>query len=216
LCEQAGADVNKVRIGIGTDSRIGMGFIFPGIGYGGSCFPKDVQALIRTGDDHGVDMRIASAVEEVNRNQKRVLVKKIDEYFGGAAAVKGKTFGIWGLAFKPKTDDTREAPALTICDALLERGASVRAFDPEANDTFLARMGERIGVTYVENNYAALEGADALIICTEWNAFRQPNFAKIKQMLSLPVIFDGRNIYEPEDMRTHGFTYFSIGRPRVG
>lgn len=215
LCEQAGADINKVRVGIGTDSRIGMSFIFPGIGYGGSCFPKDVQALIKTGKDFGVDLRIARAIEDVNFSQKQVLVNKILKHYG-AEGVKGKRFAMWGLAFKPKTDDVREAPAMVICEELLKLGATVAAYDPEANGTFQERFGEKPGMTYVDNNYEALNKADALIVCTEWNAFRQPNFKRIKECLSAPVIFDGRNIYTPEDMREHGFTYHSIGRPSVG
>jgi UDPglucose 6-dehydrogenase len=214
LCEKAGADINQVRIGIGTDERIGMSFIFPGIGYGGSCFPKDVQALIRTGKDHDVDLRIARAVEDVNQSQKKVLVHKIISHYG-SDKLKGKTFAMWGLAFKPKTDDVREAPALSICSELVQLGARVRAFDPEANETFRERFGDSSAVEYVENNYAALEGADALIVCTEWNAFRQPNFEKIAQTLTTPTIFDGRNIYDPEDMKEHGFVYYSIGRQPV-
>jgi UDPglucose 6-dehydrogenase len=214
LCEKAGADINQVRIGIGTDERIGMSFIFPGIGYGGSCFPKDVQALIRTGKDHDVDLMIARAVEDVNRTQKRVLVRKIINHYGNGG-VKGRTFAIWGLAFKPKTDDVREAPALSICSELIQLGARVRAFDPEANGTFRERFGESSDIEYIENNYMALDGADALIVCTEWNAFRQPNFKKIAQTLREPVIFDGRNIYDPEEMRGYGFNYYSIGRPAV-
>jgi UDPglucose 6-dehydrogenase len=213
-CEKAGADINKVRIGIGTDSRIGMSFIFPGIGYGGSCFPKDVQALIRTGADHEVDLRIARAVEDVNRSQKKLMVHKIIEHYG-TANVKGKTFAMWGLAFKPKTDDVREAPALSVCRELVEMGARIRAFDPEANETFKARFGQHDSMAYVDNNYLALEGADALIICTEWNAFRQPNFKKIATTLSSPTIFDGRNIYDLEEMRQYGFVYYSVGRPVV-
>jgi UDPglucose 6-dehydrogenase len=214
LCEKAGADINQVRIGIGTDERIGMSFIFPGIGYGGSCFPKDVQALIRTGKDHDVDLMIARSVEDVNRAQKRVLVRKIVSHYGNGG-IKGRTFAIWGLAFKPKTDDVREAPALSICGELIQLGARVRAFDPEANGTFRERFGESSGIEYLENNYLALDGADALIVCTEWNAFRQPNFKKIAQTLREPVIFDGRNIYDPEEMKGHGFNYYSIGRPAV-
>lgn len=215
LCEAAGADINKVRIGIGTDSRIGMSFIFPGIGYGGSCFPKDVQALIRTGKDHGVGLRIAQAVEDVNHSQKKLMVKKIVQHYGGSN-VRGKTFAMWGLAFKPKTDDVREAPALSICTELIELGASIRAFDPEANDTFREKFGSHDAITYVNNNYEALDGADALLVCTEWNAFRQPNFARIKDSLREAVIFDGRNIYDLGDMKARGFTYYSVGRPPVG
>jgi UDPglucose 6-dehydrogenase len=215
LCEAAGADINKVRIGIGTDSRIGMSFIFPGIGYGGSCFPKDVQALIRTGKDHGVGLRIAQAVEDVNHSQKKLMVKKIVQHYGNGN-VRGRTFAMWGLAFKPKTDDVREAPALSICSELIELGATIRAFDPEANGTFRDKFGDHDAITYVPNNYDALEGADALVVCTEWNAFRQPNFTRIKESLKEAVIFDGRNIYDIGDMRTRGFTYYSVGRPPVG
>ncbi len=214
LCENSGADISKVRVGIGTDSRIGMSFIFPGIGYGGSCFPKDVQALIRTGKDHGVDLRIARSVEEVNKSQKMLMVHKIKEHFG-ENKVRGKTFAMWGLAFKPKTDDVREAPALAICSELVKLGARVKAFDPEANGTFKEKFGEHSQIEYCESNYDAVRGADALIVCTEWNAFRQPNFKKIKAELVSPVIFDGRNIYEVADMRAHGFTYYSVGRPAV-
>jgi UDPglucose 6-dehydrogenase len=214
LCEKAGADINQVRIGIGTDERIGMSFIFPGIGYGGSCFPKDVQALIRTGKDHDVELRIARAVEDVNQSQKKVLVQKIIGHYG-SDEIEGKTFAVWGLAFKPKTDDVREAPALSICAELVKLGARLRAYDPEANGTFREKFGDNPSIEYVENNYHALEGADALIVCTEWNAFRQPNFKKIVQSLNSPVIFDGRNIYNPEEMRGYGFVYYSIGRPAV-
>jgi UDPglucose 6-dehydrogenase len=214
LCERAGADISKVRIGIGTDSRIGMSFIFPGIGYGGSCFPKDVQALIRTGKDHGVDLLISRSVEEVNKSQKKLMVDKIIEHFG-ESKLRGKTFAVWGLAFKPKTDDVREAPALSICSELVKLGAHVRAYDPEANGTFKEKFGNHTNVEYFESNYDALKGADALVVCTEWNAFRQPNFKKIKAELVSPVIFDGRNIYEVADMRAHGFTYYSVGRPAV-
>jgi UDPglucose 6-dehydrogenase len=214
LCEESGADISKVRVGIGTDSRIGMSFIFPGIGYGGSCFPKDVQALIRTGKDHNVDLRIARAVEDVNKTQKKLMVRKIVSHYG-EKNVSGMTFAMWGLAFKPKTDDVREAPALSICEELIKLGARLQVFDPEANETFKDKFGEPNGIKYVDNNYSALKGADALIICTEWNAFRQPNFAKIKSELSAPVIFDGRNIYEVDDMRARGFTYYSVGRPAV-
>ena len=214
LCERAGADISKVRVGIGTDSRIGMSFIFPGIGYGGSCFPKDVQALIRTGKDHGVDLLISRSVEEVNKNQKKLMVSKIVEHFG-ESKLRGKTFALWGLAFKPKTDDVREAPALAICSELVKLGAYVKAYDPEANGTFKEKFGDHSNVEYVESNYDALKGADALVICTEWNAFRQPNFKKIKSELVSPVIFDGRNIYDVADMRAHGFTYYSVGRPAL-
>ena len=213
LCEKSGANINHVRVGIGTDDRIGMSFLFPGCGYGGSCFPKDVQALINTGRTFGMEMTIPIAVEEVNKDQKLSIVRKIVSQFG--ENLSGKTFALWGLAFKPKTDDTREAPALTIINELVRRGAKVKAFDPEAIESFKERMGDNSQVSYTENNYDALTGADALVVCTEWNAFRQPNFERIKKSLKTPVIFDGRNIYTRDDMTHYGFTYYSIGRPPV-
>jgi UDPglucose 6-dehydrogenase len=213
LCERSGANINHVRIGIGTDDRIGMSFLFPGCGYGGSCFPKDVQALINTGRTFGMEMSIPIAVEQVNKEQKLSIVKKVIAEYG--ENLSGKTFAIWGLAFKPKTDDTREAPALTIISELVKRGAKIQAFDPEAVDSFKARMGDNKHVSYVNQNYDALVGSDALIVCTEWNAFRQPNFERIKKTLKTPVIFDGRNIYTRDDMMHYGFTYYSIGRPTV-
>ncbi len=212
LCEKAGADINSVRIGIGTDSRIGMSFLFPGIGYGGSCFPKDVQALINTGKKFDVDLKISRAVEDANFYQKSVIVSKIINHYG--KDLSGKTFAIWGLAFKPKTDDTREAPALVICQELSKLGANIRAFDPEAMQSFEKRFGNK-NIEYCETNYSAVDGADALVVCTEWNEFRRPNFNKIKQSLKDNVIFDGRNIFEPQSMRNEGFNYFSIGRPAV-
>lgn len=215
LCDKVGADIDAVRRGIGSDSRIGMAFLFPGMGYGGSCFPKDVQALIRTAHDHGVDFTMSRAIEEVNKNQKGILLDKICKFYGGKQ-LSGKTFAVWGLAFKPKTDDVREAPALTLCKGLLEMGAKVQAFDPEANHTFEQKFGEHPGIKYCDTNYAALNGADCLVICTEWNEFRNPNFSKVKSMLKQAVVFDGRNIYNADDMRKNGFCYFSIGRPAVG
>jgi UDPglucose 6-dehydrogenase len=215
LCEIAGADIDQVRIGIGTDSRIGMSFLFPGIGYGGSCFPKDVQALMKTGRDFGLELKISTSVEEANAAQKRVMVNKILKHYG--SKLTGKTFAVWGLAFKPRTDDVREAPALVVCSELIKNGAKIRAFDPEANGTFQESFrngGDSI--TYLDNNYEALKGCDALIVCTEWNEFRTPNFDRIKKELKAPIIFDGRNIYKPNDMLEHGFTYYSIGRRVVG
>lgn len=214
LCELAGADVDMVRVGIGTDSRIGMSFLFPGVGYGGSCFPKDVQALIRTGRDFGQEMDIAAAVEEVNHRQKLSMVAKIEHHFGERDFAKRK-FAVWGLAFKPRTDDTREAPALTIISELLKRGAHVSAYDPEAIASFQERIGNHPKLNYVERNYDALESADALIICTEWNAFRQPDFERIKKSLKTPTIFDGRNLYSPAEMRRSGINYYSVGRKPV-
>lgn len=214
LCEQAGADIDNVRLGIGTDKRIGMSFIFPGIGYGGSCFPKDVQALVRTGLEYDVSMRISEAVEQTNHAQKKVMTSKVIEHFG-EGGLQGKTIAIWGLAFKPKTDDVRDAPALVLCEDLVKLGANVQLHDPEANGTFQQRFGTHATVAYFENNYEALNQADALIICTEWNSFRQPNFDRIKSALRNPVIFDGRNLYGLGDMQASGFTYYSIGRPVV-
>lgn len=211
LCERVGADVDLVRVGIGTDSRIGMSFLFPGIGYGGSCFPKDVQALLRTAQEHKMELRVCRAVEEVNKNQKRVLLDKVNEVFG-SGELSGKTFAVWGLAFKPKTDDVREAPAQVVCGMLLERKAKIRAFDPEAIKTFQVAFGRPEGMEYCESSYQALEQADALLICTEWNEFRRPNYDKMKKLMKSPIIFDGRNILERNQAVTRGFTYHCIGR----
>jgi UDPglucose 6-dehydrogenase len=207
VCELVGANVDKVRKAIGADRRIGTSFLFPGVGYGGSCFPKDVQALLRSSGDKGYDFKILRAVEDVNDLQKGKLVDTIQKRMGD---VKGKTFGVWGLAFKPKTDDMREAPAITIIERLLAAGAHVRAFDPEANHTAKRIFGDRI--TLCERSYDAINGADALLVITEWNEFREPDFKKMKQLLKAPVVFDGRNIYSPDHMRELGFTYWSIGR----
>ncbi|MFA6260212.1 MAG: UDP-glucose/GDP-mannose dehydrogenase family protein [Bacteroidia bacterium] len=207
LCEIVGADVNLVRIGIGSDPRIGNKFIYPGIGYGGSCFPKDVKALVRTAADNGVQMRILQAVEEVNEDQKQVLFTKIMKHFGGE--IKGKTFGIWGLSFKPKTDDMREAPSLVIIEALLKAGANVRAFDPVAMEEARKELGDQI--VYCKDQYDTLMDADALLIATEWPEFRSPNFNVIGKIMKSKLIFDGRNIYELNDMQELGFTYYCIG-----
>jgi UDPglucose 6-dehydrogenase len=207
VCELMGADVDQVRKAIGSDRRIGASFLFPGVGYGGSCFPKDVQALLRSSADHGYDFKILRAVEDVNDLQKSRLVQKILAHFGD---VSGRTIAIWGLAFKPRTDDMREAPATTIIERLLAAGAVVRAYDPEATGTARRIFGDRI--TLCEKSYDALDGADALAVVTEWNEFREPDFAKMRQLLKTPVVFDGRNIYSPEHMRALGFTYLSIGR----
>jgi len=210
LCEVVGADVNNIRLGIGTDSRIGMSFLFSGIGYGGSCFPKDVQALIRTARDHGVDIKIPVATEEVNKVQKKIIAKKIVERFGKDLA--GKKFAMWGLAFKPRTDDVREAPALAIMRELIESGATVVAYDPEAMETFKRAFGEHSGLSYVANNYDALRGADALLICTEWSEFRNPDYNKLKSLLRSPIIFDGRNILSRTELEKRNFEYYPIGR----
>ncbi len=214
LCEKVGADINHVRIGMGMDSRIGMSFLFPGIGYGGSCFPKDVQALIKTGRNYDVDLKIPVATEKVNVRQKYLLVDKIKSVYG-ESGVRGRHFAVWGLAFKPQTDDVREAPALTIIEELLKLGAIISAHDPEANRTFMEKFGKRQGVTYFDNNYDALRGADALIVCTEWNSFRRPNFSKMRDLLKSPVVFDGRNIFELSTMKSQNFDYYSVGRPSV-
>jgi len=207
VCEKVGADVDQVRRAIGADQRIGKSFLFPGVGYGGSCFPKDVKALIKSSSDAGYDFKILHAVEAVNSRQKLRLVEKMQAHF---TDLKGRTIAMWGLAFKPRTDDMREAPAIPIIEALLEKGASVRAYDPEAEHTARRLFGDRITLT--GRSYEALHGADALAVVTEWNEFREPDFQRMRQLLRAPVVFDGRNIYSPEQMQTLGFTYFSIGR----
>ncbi len=207
MCELVGADVDQVRRAIGADRRIGSSFLFPGVGYGGSCFPKDVKALIKSARDHGYDFKILHAVEAANFAQKQRLVAKMRAYFG---SLKGKEIAVWGLAFKPRTDDMREAPAIVIIEGLLAEGASVRAYDPEATRTARNVFGDRI--TFCDKSYDALAGADALAVVTEWNTFREPDFAKMRELMRAPVVFDGRNIYSPENMRGLGFTYFSIGR----
>jgi UDPglucose 6-dehydrogenase len=207
LCEAVGADVDHVRKAIGSDKRIGPSFLFPGVGYGGSCFPKDVQAMIRFASDHEYAFRILSAVEEVNARQKTRLFTKMRTHFG---QLKGKTIAVWGLAFKPKTDDMREAPAIPLIDALVTAGADVQAYDPEAGKVARGIFGSRI--TYAPSNYDALRRADGLAIVTEWNEFRRPDFARMRTLMRTPVIFDGRNLFTPEQMKQNGFTYYSIGR----
>jgi UDPglucose 6-dehydrogenase len=207
LCELVGADVDQVRKAIGSDRRIGNSFLFPGVGYGGSCFPKDVKAMMKSASDRGYDFRILGAVDAVNQQQKERLVAKMQQHFG---SLSGKTIALWGLAFKPRTDDMREAPAIPIIERLLESGATVRAFDPAAAPVAKRMFDSRIALC--ERSYDALNGADALAIVTEWNEFREPDFDKMKSLLKSPVVFDGRNIYTPEQMRALGFTYFSIGR----
>lgn len=211
FCEAVGADVDKVRIGMGTDSRIGKRFLFPGIGYGGSCFPKDVQALAKSGADAGYDFRIINSVMDVNEWQKTALMPKIKKHFGGS--LKGKRFALWGLAFKPDTDDIREAPALYMIDALLAEGATVNAFDPEAMGNVKRLKGDAID--FATDEYEALKGADALIIATEWSAFRNPDFARMAELLKNKVVFDGRNLFELDQMKAQGFTYVSIGRTAI-
>jgi len=211
LCERVGADVEMVRQGIGSDPRIGFSFIYPGAGYGGSCFPKDVAALERTARDHDYTARILQAVEAVNLEQKTVLERKIVDRYG--ADLSGRTFALWGLAFKPNTDDMREAPARVLMEALWARGARVRAFDPEAMDECRRIFGERADLTLVNGPYEAAEGADALVLVTEWKPFRSPDFDRIKASLGDPVIFDGRNIYDPAYLASHGIGHIAIGRP---
>ncbi|MEN9349857.1 MAG: hypothetical protein RL372_835 [Bacteroidota bacterium] len=211
LCERMGADVDMVRKGIGSDDRIGKRFLFSGIGYGGSCFPKDVQALIQSSAAQGYDFKILNAVERVNEKQKLHLVDVMEKHFDGN--LHGKHFALWGLAFKPNTDDIREAPALTLIKALLDKGATITAFDPEAVGHVKQTLGDTIG--YAANQYAALENADALIIATEWSVFRTPDFEEIEKKLPAKLIFDGRNLFELEAMKALGFTYYSIGRATV-
>ena len=211
VCELVGADVDMVRRGIGSDDRIGKRFLFAGIGYGGSCFPKDVQALVRSSEDIDYDFKILNSVIEVNEIQKKVLVEKVKKYFKGD--IKGKKFALWGLAFKPETDDIREAPALYIIDELLKAGASVSAFDPEAAVNVKTLIGDTI--TYAENQYDALKDADALLIVTEWSVFRTPDFNMVEELLKNKVIFDGRNLYDLQKMIDCGFYYNSIGRKIV-
>ncbi len=211
VCERAGADINEVRRGIGHDSRIGFAFLFPGVGYGGSCFPKDVRALAAVARAHGVEPRILDAVHEVNLCQKSVLFEKIAKHFRGKLA--GLTVGVWGLAFKPGTDDVREAPSLVLIDSLLAQGAKLRVYDPEAMDNIRQRYGAKL--VYCAHRDEVLEGADALAIVTEWKHFINPDFDKVRGLMRQPVIFDGRNLYRSERMKKAGFTYYSIGRPAV-
>ena len=210
LAERLGADIERVRHGIGSDSRIGYSFIYPGCGYGGSCFPKDVSALERTAREVGYEAQLLSAVEAVNARQKQVLFRKIRRHFG--EGLEGKVFALWGLAFKPNTDDMREAPSRVLMEALWQAGARVRAYDPEAMGECRRIYGERADLVYCDHQEETLQGADALVVVTEWQLFRSPDFDKIKQALSQPVIFDGRNIYDPDLLRRSGFSYYAIGR----
>jgi UDPglucose 6-dehydrogenase len=212
LCERMGGDINDVRRGIGHDSRIGFAFLFPGVGYGGSCFPKDVRALVKMAEEYDVEPRIMLAVDEVNEKQKRVMIEKIGAQF--SRNLRGKTVAVWGLAFKPRTDDIREAPALVLIDWLLTAGAKIQVHDPEAMENVRALYGEKI--TYCAKPMEALNGADALAIMTEWGDYQRPEFKEMFQRMRSPVIFDGRNLYEPWTMERLGFKYHSIGRPAVG
>jgi UDPglucose 6-dehydrogenase len=210
LCEKLGADVAEVRHGIGSDSRIGYKFIYPGVGYGGSCFPKDVKALIHMARKAGVEPKVMAAVEDRNDEQKSVLIHKVKQHFG--EDLTGKTFAVWGLAFKPQTDDMREAPAIVIIEGLIASGAKVIAFDPVAMQEAQRRFGSLPGLSYSSNQYDVLQNADALLLITEWHQFRHPDFARIKSLLKTPVIFDGRNQYDPEQLKSQGFAYYGIGR----
>lgn len=211
FCEKVGADVDMVRIGMGTDTRIGKRFLFPGIGYGGSCFPKDVQALARSGKEYGYEFKILDSVLDINDRQKLTLIRKLREFYGGS--LSGKTFGLWGLAFKPDTDDIREAPALYMIDELLKEGAAVKAYDPEAMENVKSLYGDKI--SYHTNLYDAADGVDALLIATEWSVFRNPDFTRLSAKLKSKTIFDGRNLYEIDKMKELGFHYESIGREKV-
>jgi UDPglucose 6-dehydrogenase len=213
IAERCGADIEKVRVGIGSDPRIGYGFIYPGVGYGGSCFPKDVQALIRSSRAAGHEAEILSAVESVNQRQKEVLVHKLQQHF--ADGLRGRTVALWGLAFKPNTDDMREAPARTIMEMLWSAGASVRAYDPVAAGETARIYGERSDLVICKSAYEAAAGADALAIVTEWQEFRSPDFERLRGILTTPVIFDGRNLYDPGMVARFGFTYYAIGRGKV-
>ena len=208
LCEKVGADIEMVRIGMSTDTRIGNKFLFPGVGYGGSCFPKDVKALINTGEENGIEMSIIKAVDKVNTNQKLAFTQKVLDHFNND--VKNKTIAIWGLAFKPKTNDMREAPAITIINKLLQQGAIITAFDPKAIESAKYIWGDKI--EYTQNSYDALEKADALLLLTEWNEFRNPDFEKLKSLMKSPVIFDGRNQYNKQDLINLGIKYYCIGK----
>lgn len=207
LCELVGADVNQVRKGIGSDTRIGSKFLYPGCGYGGSCFPKDVKALVQTAEQNGYDMRVLKAVEEVNERQKSVLFEKLRRHYGN---LQGKTIALWGLAFKAETDDMREATSLVTIGHLLEAGCTVRVFDPAAMDEARRRLGDAI--IYASDIYDAAKGADALLLLTEWKQFRLPSWARVHDLMRNPIVFDGRNIYDPAEMRKNGFEYYSIGR----
>lgn len=209
LCECVGGDIADVRRGVGFDERIGQHFLFPGIGYGGSCFPKDIKAVIRTAQEQGLSFGLLRAVEDVNGAQKRVLAEKVFRHFGDDLA--GLRFAVWGLSFKPRTDDMREAPSIVIINTLLDAGAEIHAYDPEAMEETKRIFGDRIA--YARSNYDALEGADALLIVTEWNEFRRPDFQRMMKQMRGNVIFDGRNVYDPPQMQAHGFVYYSIGRP---
>lgn len=215
ICERVGANVSEVRAGIGSDSRIGYSFIYPGVGYGGSCFPKDVKALIGTAKESGYDARLIRSVDEVNNAQKHILADKVKSYFEPQGGVKGRTLAVWGIAFKANTDDIREASAVEVIKDLTALGMKVKAFDPVANERAREEIGHIDGLEIMDSQYDVLEGADALAVVTDWNQFRDPDFDRIKEMLKAPLVFDGRNLYVPERMGQAGFAYFSIGRQAI-
>ena len=208
LCERVNANIEMIRKGLASDSRIGPAFLFAGVGFGGSCFPKDVRALIETAREHNYEMKILDAVDAVNKDQSSRFVEKVRQHFAGS--VQGKRFGVWGLAFKPRTNDMRDAPAIRIIEGLLADGAEIAAYDPEAMEEAKKIFGDRIQLA--PNNYGCLEGADGLLLVTEWQAFRNPNFDRMKTLMRQHVVFDGRNIYDPIQLRQLGFTYYSVGR----
>jgi UDPglucose 6-dehydrogenase len=210
LCEKSGANIASVRNGIGTDHRIGLHFIYPGIGYGGSCFPKDVQALMNTAKDKGMTLGVLEAVHQANENQKTWFYEKIQTAFSSDLA--GKTFALWGLSFKPGTDDVRESPAIDLAKRLLKAGAKVQAYDPVATNNAKKEFSEQDHIQFMSDSYHALEGAEALILATEWREFRSPDFMKIKELLKRPLFFDGRNQYNASDLKNLGFTYYSVGK----
>jgi UDPglucose 6-dehydrogenase len=210
LADSVGADIEEVKKGFTSDSRINPAFFYPGVGYGGSCFPKDVKALIRSGQENGVAMSVVAATDKVNEHQKTILTQKIKTHYKN---VKGLTFTLWGLAFKPRTDDVREAPAFAILDELLAAGATIKAYDPVAVPNSKKVFGDK--VQWFEDSYEALKNSDGLIIATEWNEFRSPEFEKMKSHLRQPIIFDGRNIFDPDQVRKLGFTYYCIGRDKI-
>ncbi|HOD35290.1 MAG TPA: UDP-glucose/GDP-mannose dehydrogenase family protein [Syntrophales bacterium] len=212
ICERVGADVSLVRRGIGSDRRIGYSFIYPGIGYGGSCFPKDIRALINTAREHQYNSQLLSAVDGVNMRQRGIMTDRVVQYFEKRGGVKGRTVAVWGLSFKPNTDDVRESPAMAILSMLVEKGIRVQAYDPEAIASAKRVLGDNPNVTYFDSAYDALAGADALVLLTEWFMFRKPDFERVKKLLKAPVIFDGRNQYDPAEMKNRGFVYMSVGR----
>jgi UDPglucose 6-dehydrogenase len=210
ICEKVNANIDMIRKGIGSDTRIGNSFLFPGVGYGGSCFPKDVKGLIKTSEEYNYDFKLLKAIDSINQTQRLSFVEKIINHFNGD--IKGKTFGVWGLSYKPRTDDIREAPAITIIQKLSEAGAKIQAFDPAAMDNFKEQFGSIENLTFCKNNYDALKNASALVLVTEWNEFRKLDIEKMKKLMKNYAVFDGRNIYKPEELKSEGFAYYGIGK----